>query len=173
MEWARAWWPLRRHRVPRRPGGRSTGSSRPSGSARVAALFSIMDGDDEHRVDAAFSPVPRPGARNDAHCGAVGGGSVHQVIVVTAALKGGVGKTTTSIYLAALATANRNVVTLVDADPQASAAEWVDAANAQEERFDAVNIVEAPTERLLVKTLDRLAPGSTAAADPRPTRHSR
>ena len=65
----------------------------------------------------------------------VGGGSVHEVIVVTAALKGGVGKTTTSIYLAALATANRNAVTLIDADPQASAAEWVEAANDQEERF--------------------------------------
>jgi chromosome partitioning protein len=132
-------------------------------------LFSIMDGDDEHRVDAAFSPVPRPGPRNDAHCGAVGGGSVHQVIVVTAALKGGVGKTTTSIYLAALATANRNVVTLVDADPQASAAEWVEAANDEEERFDRINIVEAPTDRLLVKTLDRLEPGSTAVVDPPPS----
>ncbi len=134
-----------------------------------AAVFSIMDGHDEHRVDAAFSPVPRPGPRNDAHCGAVGGGSVHQVIVVTAALKGGVGKTTTSIYLAALATANRNAVTLVDADPQASAAEWVEAANAQEKRFDGVNIVEAPTERLLVRTLDRLEPGSAAVVDPPPS----
>jgi chromosome partitioning protein len=87
------------------------------------------------------------------------------VIVVTAALKGGVGKTTTSIYLAALATASRNAVTLVDADPQASAAEWVEAANAQEERVDGANIDEAPTERLLVKTLDRLEPGSTAVVD--------
>jgi chromosome partitioning protein len=90
------------------------------------------------------------------------------VIVVTAALKGGVGKTTTSIYLAALATANRNTVTLVDADPQASAAEWVEEADDYEDRFDRIDVVEAPTERLLVKTLERLEPGSTAVVDPPP-----
>jgi chromosome partitioning protein len=50
-------------------------------------------------------------------------GTVSQVIVVTAALKGGVGKTTTSVYLAALAASNRRTATLIDADPQASAAE--------------------------------------------------
>ena len=43
------------------------------------------------------------------------------MIVVSAALKGGVGKTTTSVYLAALAAAsNRHGVTLVDADSQGS-----------------------------------------------------
>jgi len=47
------------------------------------------------------------------------------VIVVVAALKGGVGKTTTSIYLSAVAARNRRPVVLIDSDPQASAADWV------------------------------------------------
>jgi cellulose biosynthesis protein BcsQ len=38
------------------------------------------------------------------------------MIVVVAALKGGVGKTTTAVYLAAVASANRRAVTIVDAD---------------------------------------------------------
>ena len=48
------------------------------------------------------------------------------VIVVVAALKGGVGKTTTSVYLSAVAVAGNRTVTLVDSDPQASAADWVE-----------------------------------------------
>ena len=47
------------------------------------------------------------------------------MILVVAALKGGVGKTTTSVYLAAVAWSSRRPVTLIDADPQASAAEWI------------------------------------------------
>jgi chromosome partitioning protein len=47
------------------------------------------------------------------------------MIIVVSALKGGVGKTTTSVYLAALAAA-RHPATLVDADPQASAADWLE-----------------------------------------------
>src|SRR5258707_14424411 len=56
-------------------------------------------------------------------------GSVGCMIIVTAALKGGVGKTTTSVYLAALASSNRRIATLVDADPQGSAADWVEASD--------------------------------------------
>ena len=71
------------------------------------------------------------------------------VILVVAALKGGVGKTTTAVYLAALAAAGRRVATLVDTDPQASAADWID--NASDGSFESVTLVEAPTERLLAK----------------------
>ncbi len=71
-----------------------------------------------------------------------------------AALKGGVGKTTTSVYLAAVSANGRSDVTLVDADPQASAADWVEAADDGE--FDGIAVVEAPTDRLLTKALDRV-----------------
>jgi chromosome partitioning protein len=73
------------------------------------------------------------------------------MIMVVAALKGGVGKTTTSVYLAALASAGRRSATLVDADPQASAADWLD--QAEDGAFDRVTVVEAPTARLLAKAL--------------------
>lgn len=76
-----------------------------------------------------------------------------KMIVVVAAVKGGVGKTTTSVYLAALG-AGRRGVTIIDADPQAAAAEWVE--NASDERLEKINVVEAPTERLVTKALDRL-----------------
>src|SRR5699024_7168395 len=42
--------------------------------------------------------------------------------------KGGVGKTTTSIYLAAAASRAGIPVTVLDADPQASASDWAEAA---------------------------------------------
>ena len=62
------------------------------------------------------------------------------MIVVSAALKGGVGKTTTSVYLAALAAAtNRRGVALIDADSQASAAEWVE--EATDERLQRLDVV--------------------------------
>ena len=76
------------------------------------------------------------------------------MIVVVAGLKGGVGKTTTSVYLAALAGGGRRPVTLVDADPQASAAEWAEAS--EDERLKRIEVVEAPTERLLARALRRL-----------------
>ena len=76
------------------------------------------------------------------------------MIVVVAALKGGVGKTTTSVYLAALAAAAKREVTLVDADPQASAADWVE--SAEDDPLTRVSLVEAPTDRLLTKALDRV-----------------
>ena len=88
------------------------------------------------------------------------------MIVVCAALKGGVGKTTTAVYLSALAAEGGRPVTLVNADPQASAAEWVE--EATDDVLGKVDVVEAPTERLLGKALDRLAPDAIAVADMRP-----
>jgi chromosome partitioning protein len=85
------------------------------------------------------------------------------MIFVVAALKGGVGKTTTSVHLAALAASSRRSVTLVDADQQASAAEWVESAG--DEHFKRVDLVEAPTDRLLAKALDQIAPDEVAVVD--------
>jgi len=88
------------------------------------------------------------------------------VIVVVAGLKGGVGKTTTSVYLAALAGGGRRPVTLVDADPQASAAEWAEASD--DERLQRLTVVEAPTERLLARALGRLDADEVAVVDTPP-----
>lgn len=87
------------------------------------------------------------------------------MIVVTAALKGGVGKTTTSVYLAALAS-SRRAATLVDADPQASAAEWIE--QATDERLGRVEVVEAPTDRLLTKALGKVEGDGVAVVDTPP-----
>ncbi len=87
------------------------------------------------------------------------------MIIVVAALKGGVGKTTTSVYLSALAAARRPS-TLVDSDPQASAADWIEAA--EDEYLERVTLVEAPTDRLLVKALDRIDGEEVAVVDTPP-----
>lgn len=87
------------------------------------------------------------------------------MIVVVAAVKGGVGKTTTSVYLAALG-AGRRPVTIVDADPQAAASEWVEQAN--DERLTKIDVVEAPTERLVAKALDRLGANDLVVVDTPP-----
>jgi len=88
------------------------------------------------------------------------------VIIVVAALKGGVGKTTTSVYLSAVAAASKRPTTLVDADPQASAADWLELG--EDEVFEQVSLVEAPTDRLLLKTLDRIADDQVAIVDTPP-----
>jgi chromosome partitioning protein len=88
------------------------------------------------------------------------------VIVVVAALKGGVGKTTTAVYLAAVAASNRRSVFLVDADPQASAADWIE--NSPDERLQTVDVIEAPTDRLLAKALDRVGDDDVAVVDTPP-----
>jgi chromosome partitioning protein len=77
------------------------------------------------------------------------------MLVVVAALKGGVGKTTTAIYLSAVAASARRSVTLIDADPQASAAEWIENAD-DDESLEGVTLAEAPTDRLLAKALGRV-----------------
>jgi chromosome partitioning protein len=76
------------------------------------------------------------------------------MIVVVAALKGGVGKTTTSVYLTAVAAASRRPVTLIDSDAQASAAEWLE--QAEDEPFEDVTVVEAPTGRLMTRAIERI-----------------
>jgi chromosome partitioning protein len=69
--------------------------------------------------------------------------------VAVASLKGGVGKTTTAVYLAAVAGRGRRKVTVVDADPQGSAAIWL-----EERPIPGVEVREAPSERLLRKALN-------------------
>jgi chromosome partitioning protein len=93
------------------------------------------------------------------------------VIIVVAALKGGVGKTTTSVYLSALAAASRRTVTLIDADPQASAAEWAE--TSPDETLQRIEIVEAPTDRLLTKALDRIEDDEVAVVDSPPGQEQR
>ncbi len=88
------------------------------------------------------------------------------MIVVVAALKGGVGKTTSSVYLAALAGPEKRAVTLVDADSQGSAADWVE--HAGDEPLQALNVVEAPTERLLTRSLERVGADDVAIVDTPP-----
>jgi chromosome partitioning protein len=89
------------------------------------------------------------------------------MIIVTAALKGGVGKTTTSVYLAALASSNRRTATLVDADPQGSAADWIE--NSDDDHLARIEIAEAPTERLLTKALDKVPPEGIGVVDMPPS----
>jgi chromosome partitioning protein len=88
------------------------------------------------------------------------------VIVVIAALKGGVGKTTTAVYLASLAAGGRRASTLVDADPQASAADWLD--RTADAAVASVVVVEAPTERLLSKALAAVDHDGVAIVDTPP-----
>jgi chromosome partitioning protein len=87
------------------------------------------------------------------------------MIVVVAAVKGGVGKTTSAVYLAALG-ANRRSATILDADPQAAAAEWVE--QSDDERLSKINVIEAPTDRLISKALDRLSGDDLVVVDTPP-----
>jgi chromosome partitioning protein len=70
--------------------------------------------------------------------------------IVVTNLKGGVGKTTTAVYLAAVAAESGHEVVLIDADRQASSAEWL-----EERALDDVEVVEAPSERTLVRAMGR------------------
>ena len=93
------------------------------------------------------------------------------MIILVAALKGGVGKTTTSVYLSALAAASRRPTTLIDADPQASAAEWLE--DTPDEALQGIDILEAPTDRLLTKALDKVGPDEVAVVDSPPGQEQR
>ena len=86
--------------------------------------------------------------------------------IVVAALKGGVGKTTTCIYVAALAAASGKDVVVVDADAQASAADWVESSG--DAALESVELVEAPTERLLARALTKADPDSVVVVDSPP-----
>lgn len=70
--------------------------------------------------------------------------------IVVSNLKGGVGKTTTSVYLAAAAAEGSGPVTLVDSDRQASTAEWY-----EERPLEGVDLVEAPSERTVLRAMAR------------------
>lgn len=71
--------------------------------------------------------------------------------IVVANVKGGVGKTTTSVYLSAAAVERgHDPVLLIDADRQASSAEWL-----EERPLDGVEVVEAPSERTLTRSMAR------------------
>jgi chromosome partitioning protein len=71
--------------------------------------------------------------------------------IVVSNVKGGVGKTTTSVYLAAVAgRRGRGPVLLVDADPQGASAEWYDA-----EPLDGVELVEGPSVRTVTKAMSQ------------------
>jgi chromosome partitioning protein len=71
--------------------------------------------------------------------------------IVVSNVKGGVGKTTTAVYLAAVAgRRGRGPVVLVDADPQGSTAEWYDAGP-----FDGVELVEGPSVRTVGKAMNQ------------------
>jgi len=87
------------------------------------------------------------------------------MIIVVAALKGGVGKTTTSVYLSALAAESRDT-TLLDADAQGSAADWL--LNTEDPALGEIELIEAPTERLLSRALERLDEDAVAVVDTPP-----
>jgi chromosome partitioning protein len=71
--------------------------------------------------------------------------------IVITSLKGGVGKSTTSIYLAAAAVERGyDPVTLIDADPQASSAEWLETWP-----VPGITVVEAPSERTATRAMIR------------------
>jgi chromosome partitioning protein len=71
--------------------------------------------------------------------------------IVVSNVKGGVGKTTTAVYLAgAAAERERDAVYLIDADRQASSAEWF-----EQRPIPGVELVEAPSERTVAKAMEK------------------
>ncbi len=71
--------------------------------------------------------------------------------IVVSNVKGGVGKTTTAVYLAgAAAERAHDAVYLVDADRQASSAEWFET-----RPIPGVELVEAPSERTVAKAMEK------------------
>jgi chromosome partitioning protein len=82
-------------------------------------------------------------------------------VIAIASLKGGVGKTTTAVYLASIAAGRKMPTLLVDANPDGSAATWVEAA-AGEGWVIGVPVLEAPSERLLAKALEPESPAGEA-----------
>jgi len=85
------------------------------------------------------------------------------MILACVNLKGGVGKTTTSVYLAALAARSGMAAVIADADPQASAAEWLEAAP-----IDGVATIETTSVRQLRAGAGRVEPGELLVIDAPP-----
>lgn len=82
--------------------------------------------------------------------------------ICVANAKGGVGKTTTAVYLAAVVARLNGSAVLVDADPQGSAAEWLEITP-----IPGVTVVEAPSERIVTQVPDRY-PGLPMVVDTPP-----
>jgi chromosome partitioning protein len=71
--------------------------------------------------------------------------------IVVSNVKGGVGKTTTAVYLAAVAAhRGRGPIVLVDADPQGATAEWYDT-----DPLEGVELIEGPSVRTVSKAMDQ------------------
>jgi chromosome partitioning protein len=88
------------------------------------------------------------------------------VTVVVANVKGGVGKTTTAVYLSAAAVERgHDPVLLIDADRQASSAEWL-----EECPVEGVTVVEAPSERTLARAVNKRDGLAVVDAPPGDTR---
>ncbi|HVC26014.1 MAG TPA: ParA family protein [Acidimicrobiales bacterium] len=73
-----------------------------------------------------------------------------RTVIAVTNVKGGVGKTTSAVYLAGAAIrSGRGPALVVDADPQASSAEWL-----EESPVGGVRLLEAPTARLVARAMD-------------------
>ncbi len=73
-------------------------------------------------------------------------------IIAIANQKGGVGKTTSAVYLAACAIQDRKITLILDADPQASAAEWIEEASTLD-GWNSLDCVETPSARILSRAI--------------------
>lgn len=83
------------------------------------------------------------------------------MVITIANVKGGVGKTTTAVYLAAVATMHGQTV-LIDSDPQGSASEWLG-----ERPTDGVSVFSAPSVKALQAAAAK-ASGKTVIVDTPP-----
>ena len=70
-------------------------------------------------------------------------------VITIGSLKGGVGKSTTAIYLASLATLSGRNVVVADCDPQGSSGEWL-----TEHPVRGVAAIDAPSVRTLARAIE-------------------